>query len=220
MNSPVENNEVIPLFPTFIWRTQLKPQEAERINTRIKSKLSELTNTLPQLPTGGKWQTDQTLHQLEEFSDLTKVINGAARGVVEFMKLIYTSIEITGCWANISAPRAKHKVHTHPNNFLSGVYYVKTQEGANTITFEDPRPQANIICPLNREAGEENAGQMFVKVKEGTLILFPAWLPHSVEENKSSELRISVSFNLMFTSFGEEMSRPKWTGNVPVAAEK
>lgn len=219
MNEPVEGNEVIPLFPTFIWKTQLGEQTTARINDRIKSKLRELTEELPQLPPGGKWQTEQSLHQLEEFRDLTEVINGAAGGVLEFMKLIYTSIEITGCWANISAPRAKHKVHTHPNNFLSGVYYVKTQDGADTITFEDPRPQANIICPLNREASEENAGQMFIKVREGTLILFPAWLPHSVEENKSNELRISVSFNLMFTSFGEKMSRPKWTGNVPLSVE-
>ncbi|MDX1514589.1 MAG: 2OG-Fe(II) oxygenase family protein, partial [Gammaproteobacteria bacterium] len=195
---------------------RLKPERAARINERIAAKLKQLTADLPDLPPGGKWQTDQNLHRLEEFSELTAVINGAARGVVEFMKLVYTSLEITGCWANISAPGARHKAHTHPNNFLSGVYYVKAPKSADTITFDDPRPQTNIICPQNREASEENAGQMFISVAEGTLILFPAWLPHSVQENKSGEIRISVSFNLMFTQFGERMSQPKWEGNVPV----
>jgi len=216
MEKTVEGTEVIPLFPTFVWKTKLKPDQAARINQHITVKLKQLAADLPELPPGGKWQTDQTLHQLEEFAELSAIIHGAAEGVIDFMKIIYTSLEITGCWANISAPGARHKAHTHPNNFLSGVYYVRTPEHADTITFDDPRPQSNIICPQNREAGEENAGQMFVNAAEGTLILFPAWLPHSVEENKSGEIRISVSFNLMFTEFGERMSQPKWEGNVPV----
>lgn len=214
MDEMVEGTEVIPLFPTFVWRTRLKPEQAARINGRIIAKLKQLTADHPELPPGGKWQTDQTLHELEELSELVAIIHGAARGVVEFMKLVYTSLEITGCWANISAPGARHKAHTHPNNFLSGVYYVKTPKHADTITFDDPRPQSNIICPENREAGEENAGQMFLTAAEGGMILFPAWLPHSVGENKSSEIRISIAFNLMFTEFGERMSRPKWQGNV------
>ncbi len=216
MEEMVEGTEVIPLFPTFVWKTKLKPDQAARINKRITLKLKQLTADLPELPPGGKWQTDQTLHELEEFAELNEIIYGAAKGVADFMKLIYTSLDITGCWANISAPGARHKAHTHPNNFLSGVYYVRTPKYADTITFDDPRPQANILCPQNRQAGEENAGQMYVTATEGTLILFPAWLPHSVEENKSGEIRISVSFNLMFTEFGERMSRPKWKGNVPV----
>lgn len=212
----IEDTEVIPLFPTFVWKTQLKPDQAARINERITGKLKQLTAGLPDLPPGGKWQTDQTLHHLDEFAELTGIIHGAARGVADFMKLIYTSLEITGCWANISAPGARHKAHTHPNNFLSGVYYVRTPEYADTITFDDPRPQTNIICPRNREAIAENAGQMFIKATEGTMLMFPAWFQHSVQENKSKEFRVSVSFNLMFTEFSERMSRPKWEGNVAV----
>jgi uncharacterized protein (TIGR02466 family) len=49
-----------------------------------------------------------------------------------------------------------------------------------------------------------------VKVKDGTLLLFPAWLDHSVDENRSAEERISVSFNLMFTGYSETMSKPMW----------
>lgn len=219
MEEMIEETEVIPLFPTFIWKTKLKPETAARINERITRKLKQLTADLPELRPGGKWQTDQSLHRLEEFQELNSIIHGAARGVADFMKLVYTSFEITGCWANISAPGARHKAHTHPNNFLSGVYYVRTPESADTITFDDPRPQSNIICPQNTEPGEENAGQMFVRASEGMLILFPAWLPHSVGENKSREFRVSVAFNLMFTEFAERMSQPKWEGNVAVKAE-
>ena len=35
----------------------------------------------------------------------------------------------------------------------------------------------------------------------GRIIMFPAWLWHSVEPNKSNELRISVSFNFLQDGF-------------------
>ena len=33
-------------------------------------------------------------------------------------------------------------------------------------------------------------------IKEGDLIIFPSWLEHVVPQNKSNELRITVSFNI------------------------
>ena len=49
-----------------------------------------------------------------------------------------------------SEPRssgAGHGIHQHPNNFLSGVYYVRTPEDADTINFHDPRSQTSILRP-------------------------------------------------------------------------
>ncbi len=36
---PLEKTEVLTLFPTFVWRTQLKTQDYEAINRKIKQKL-------------------------------------------------------------------------------------------------------------------------------------------------------------------------------------
>ncbi len=44
----------------------------------------------------------------------------------------------------------------------------------------------------------------------GTLLLFPAWLAHSVDPNESAEERVSVSFNMMFPGYAEAMSKPMW----------
>jgi uncharacterized protein (TIGR02466 family) len=56
-------------------------------------------------------------------------------------------LEITGCWANLHSPGAAHRAHSHPNNYLSAVYYVRTWPGADTINFHDPRSQAGVIRP-------------------------------------------------------------------------
>lgn len=49
-----------------------------------------------------------------------------------------------------------------------------------------------------------------MRVEEGMLLVFPAWLPHSVEANASDRLRISVSFKLMFRGYAEHPSGPPW----------
>lgn len=212
----VQSSEVVPLFPSFVWKTQLKEQTFADINASMHSALERLTSTLPAVPQGGKYQTDQTLHRLGEFAQFGEIVLSAAHGVLDFLSSEHTPLMITGCWANISAPGATHKAHTHPNNYLSGVYYLQADEGARQITFDDPRAQLNVINPVVRETTAENAAQIHLGIAEGMLVLFPAWLQHSVPENRSQRNRISIAFNLMFTQFGEQMAVPKWQGNVPV----
>ena len=213
-NFTLENKEAVPLFPTFVWSMQLKRKDYEEINEKIRNKLKELTADKPVLKPGKKWQTEQELHKLEEFQELTAFIYDATKGVLDFLKVVYDDFEITGCWANISAIRSGHIHHTHPNNYLSGVYYVQADKGANTIQFDDPRPQTTIIKPTVTELSAENTRSAVITVEEGTLVMFPAWLQHSVPPNMSDRERISVAFNIMFTSFSEKMSRPQWQGNL------
>ena len=42
------------------------------------------------------------------------------------------------------------------------------------------------------------------------LLVFPAWLPHSVDANASERPRVSVSSNLMFSSYAERLGSPLW----------
>ena len=137
-------------------------------------------------------------------------ILSTAKTVLRFLKVGYDAVEITGCWANINSTGASHAIHSHPNNFLSGVYYVQTQPGADTVNFHDPRPQTGIIRPPITELTAQNTDQVVVKASKGTLLMFPAYLWHSVARNESDELRISISFNLMFSLFAENLSEPLW----------
>lgn len=214
--SVVESSEIAPLFPTFVWKTQLKKPLYERINAAMFRALSRLTAGMPAVAPGGKFQTDQTLHELEEFAEFHEVLLSAAAAVLGFLDLEHTPLAVTGCWANISAPGATHRPHVHPNNYLSSVYYLQADDGAHQITFDDPRPQINVISPLAREMTAENADQIHLGIKPGMLVMFPAWLSHSVPENRSTRERISIASNLMFTRFGEDMAAPKWDGNVKV----
>ena len=203
-------SHALRMFPTFVWQAELEPAIHRRINRTIAAKLDEIRRPAPALEPGQAWQSAQDLHTLDEFRELVSCVDEAAATVLDYLKIGGDAIEITACWANVSAPGAAHRTHSHPNNFLSGVYYVQTRAGADTINFHDPRPQTGIIRPPATELTAENADQVVVTVKDGTLLLFPAWLQHSVDANRSDGERTSVSFNVMFTSYTERMSKPLW----------
>jgi ectoine hydroxylase-related dioxygenase (phytanoyl-CoA dioxygenase family) len=64
--------------------------------------------------------------------------------------------------------------------------------------------------PPVKELSAQNTDQVVVTVSTGSLLLFPSWLPHSVDANRSSIERISISFNVMFRAFGETLAKPLW----------
>ena len=206
----IKASDVIPMFPTLVWKLELEPVFHEAVNERIATAITAMRRSLPALAPGQGWQSEQNLHERDELRDLLGPIRQAATSVLRFLRVGHDVVEITGCWANVLAPGASHKMHSHPNNFLSGVYYVRTRPGADTINFHDPRVQASVIRPPVVELTSENTDQVVVKVTNGTLLLFPAYLPHSVDANASEGERITISFNLMFSSFTENLSKPLW----------
>ena len=47
-------------------------------------------------------------------------------------------------------------------------------------------------------------------LNSGRMVLFPSWLRHHVPSNEGTTERISIAFNLMFTSFAETIATPMW----------
>lgn len=206
----IEASDVVAMFATLVWKLQLREPSLQAINSRILAVLDAIRTDLPPLVPGQGWQSEQALHRREEFAELVACVHHAAKGILRFLKIGYDAFEITGCWANVLAQGAAHRAHSHPNNFLSGVYYVRTHPGTDTINFHDPRVQTGILRPPVTELTAENTDQVVVKVQNGTLLVFPSYLQHSVDANASGEERISISFNIMFSSFTENLSKPLW----------
>ena len=209
-HSWIKNSEVFSLFPTLAWKIQLRAEVHEPIDARALGLLDSLRQGLPELKTGEAWQSGHALHGREELRALCDCVSRAAASVLQFLKIGDEAIEITGCWANLYAPGAAHRMHSHPNNYLSAVYYVRTWPGADSINFHDPRSQTGVIRPPVTELTGANTDQVVVRVSNGTLLVFPSYLCHSVDANASGETRVSVSFNLMFSTFTAALSRPLW----------
>jgi len=206
----LEDSDVLSIFPTCVWKVQLTSGFRQRANSKILQLIKQINPDLADTLPGGSWQSAQDLHNREQLVDLISCIHSTAQTILRFLKVGYDSIEITGCWANINVSGASHAMHSHPNNFLSGIYYVSTHPGADSVNFHDPRPQTGIIRPPVTELTSQNADQVVVTVSDGMLLMFPSYLAHSVAPNDSDKLRISISFNMMFSLFGERLSGPLW----------
>ena len=140
-----EASDVLRMFPTFVWKAQVAPSVGQGIEDDVLAKLDEMRRDAGEPAPGRGWQSAQDLHHLDEFRGLVACTHDAAETVLEFLRTGDSAFEITGLWANMNPPGGAHPTHSHPNNFLSGVYYLRTHHGADTIIFHDPRPQADII---------------------------------------------------------------------------
>ena len=106
-------------------------------------------------------------------------------------------------WANINPPGGYNRPHVHPNTLFSGVYYVKTPPNCGKLVCNDPRPGIQTVMPTRIKGTPPKHlwRDCHLDVKEGRIIIFPAWLWHSVEPNESNDIRISVSFNFIQKGF-------------------
>lgn len=205
-----QDSDIVRMFPTFVWKAELRPDIYEPINDAVLRSLRQSGAPLADLQPGESWQSDHGLHELEQFREVVACIDEAAESLLDYLKVGHAGFQITGCWANVNAPGVGYPAHEHPNNYLSGVYYVRTQPGADTVNFLDSRPQTRIIRPPVTELTAENTEQVVLKVKDGMLLLFPAWLQHWVDPNRSAQLCVSLGFNIMFPTYAEAMARPSW----------
>jgi uncharacterized protein (TIGR02466 family) len=207
---PSVTPEIIRLFPTFVARSRLADEARATVQRAIQEELGALRAGLASLEPGQVWQSRYALHALPALAPLVEQVRRGVEQVLTFLHVEDAPFQLTGLWLNVVAPGGAVQLHHHPNNFLSGVYYVQVQQGADTINFHDPRPQTAIVRPPVTELTAYNTDQVVVNVEEGTLLIFPAWLMHSVAPNRSGRERISLSFNAMFSPFAETMSAPLW----------
>jgi len=149
--------------------------------------------------------TEDDLHTMSYFKNLKENILNLNKTILDDLKYEYEDLLLTGMWANNMSSGGSHPPHTHSNNFLSGVFYLKTDTASAQILFYDPRPQANVIVPRRKENIWENSNVVMFTPTENTGIIFPSWLQHFVPTSNGE--RISISWNILIKGhYGEPNS--------------
>ena len=104
------------------------------------------------------------------------------------------------CWFNINKKGSYNNKHVHPNSDLSGVLWLKTPMNCGNIVFGSPHNFSSYteIKSYTQEFKDDTGCtcSYFFNPIEGKMLIFPSSLEHEVEQNKSNEDRISVSFNI------------------------
>ena len=101
---------------------------------------------------------------------------------------------ITQSWFNINRKGENHPHHSHPNSFISGVFYVAGDDCP--IWFSNGDNVFGNSFEVNiEEFNQYSAKFWWVPNENFKLILFPSYLEHFVESNESDTPRISLSMN-------------------------
>ena len=201
---------ILNFFPTPVWVKQIPNDDAKQINGKALEMIDAFRGQTTGIGPNDPWQTPNNLENRPELQELMVHVKEAVSEALNDLHIAYDSFLITGCWANVKPRGVGHGIHMHPNNFFSGVYYVRTSGEGGEIRFHDPRTQTSVILPRITKENEYNTRTFRLPVRDGMLILFPAWLSHSVAQNPSETDRVSISFNVQFEQFGEKMARPRW----------
>jgi uncharacterized protein (TIGR02466 family) len=187
--------EVHPIFQTPIFVYDLKGMtDAHGLDTYVKKCCDETPGKF------GSREVVQSRYDLNKdvrvaplrqaIQDITTTI---ARDVYKYSPSYV--VEITSMWGNIQRPGAMFRSHVHHNNIFSGVFYLNEDADFPPITFW--RPVETTLDPRKVDYNIFNQGSFARPVRKDHLIIFPAWLHHSVDINNTTKDRLGVSFNVM-----------------------
>ena len=186
-------------FPTSVYGKDIQLD-----NNKLAQDIINWSNQDPGLKkTNYKgWHSQTNMHTKAEYRPLVDELMTMCK---EIFKEEWLDREPVLCnmWANINPKEGLNQPHIHPNSLFSGVYYIKSNPQAGRLKIYDPRPGAQIIMPIRREGQPPKHlwRDSNLDPFPGRILMFPAWLWHSVEPNKSNDIRISVSFNFIQRGF-------------------
>ena len=124
-------------------------------------------------------------------------------------------------WVNINKPGDYNIKHNHPTSDLAGVLWIKCPKDCGDIIFDSPtsfQSHNELKSYIDDFKNQNNLHHSYYfDPTEGRILVFPAHLNHRVQENKSNEDRISVSFNIRLNSGRMKrrgrVSIPRWNFN-------
>ena len=184
-------------FPTAIYIAELQDLN---LNPELEKNIIAWSNKdkgLSRTNVDG-WHSQTNMNELPEYKKLVDVLYEAQRTIYE-QEHLDSEPYLGNMWANINPPGAMNRAHMHPNALWSGVYYVKAHPDSGHLKVDDPRAAASMSRPRQKSGPTPSRlwRETSFEPKAGRLIMFPAWLTHCVDPNKSNDNRISVSFNFM-----------------------
>lgn len=193
--------QIVPksLFPSLVWTTLFD----DRVN--FNARMLELACQMRKNDPSGVaktnvngWQSRNILQNLDEFEDMNRRILQVCQRIGESQHFRPDVVYRHQAWINISPPGASNSIHYHANCHFSGVYYISLQEPeCGSIFFRDPRVASRMLtCPADK-ATDFTTDEVRMRPEEGRLYVFPGWLEHGVDVNRSGRDRVSISFNVL-----------------------
>jgi uncharacterized protein (TIGR02466 family) len=195
--------EVLPLFPTPVYRTNLGGLETD-IRTFIENIEYE------RMPGDqGDYSVVKNILDVPELAPLrARIMDSVNHFVYDFLDCKTTmTFELQNSWVNRHVRGDYSPQHHHGNAMLSGVYYIEIENLSDIVFHKDHRHltlfNPIIDIPFNytdtndqRKMNLFNVQSFGCQPAKDDLLIFPSHLSHSVDTSVSDETRYTLAFNL------------------------
>lgn len=193
-------SELVNLFSVPIYITkpplhQFKKIEKEVFNYTTKNNLKRIPKWNSNVKSSWGYSQDNTFNS----PTFNKLILEHSVKFAQKLNSPVNNFLIANSWINISLPNVSQEVHSHLDDKLSvifsGIYYIHKPPNTGETLFVNPlHSEFQHLSKLQAYLGD------FYKrlnVEKGALVLFPSWLQHSTEINRSKNKRVTLSFNII-----------------------
>ena len=190
--------ELVHIFSTPVWISELPDfkQHKESFLTSVRN-FKKKNPQGEQISNVSGYQSPSTLQKEKELEPLFEHVCNMAMSAIQDLNFVESNIFITEAWVNFNDSRqCMNTEHVHRDVF-SGVFYLNVPPESGKFVISNPGINrvwdgCNLIGEKNQFTGE----MMRIEPEEGSIILFPSYVPHSVETNNHDDERISISFNI------------------------
>lgn len=188
----------MPIYSVPLWQSEYPDfEEHKEIFLAAVKEYKEQNPSIQKSNIAG-YHSPSTLQGVEELRPLFEYICQMGFKAVADLDFIDCDIALTEAWLNVNDSRqCMNSEHVHGDVF-SGVFYLSTPEGSGKLVLQNPGINKMWDgCKLTAQKNQFTGESIRIEPVEGNILLFPCYLPHSVETNDHDEERISISFNLI-----------------------
>lgn len=188
----MNNFEIVGIFPTPLYVAKIEPQLTdEEIKFVHQDHLYSSRKILARHTVNSDSQAMLNFFELKRIKEF---IQSSLDNYAETVLSIENKLFPTLCWTNRTPPGAGHYSHHHSNSLVSGVFYF-TPNPTPIEFFTEKTVSHTPLKLIPKKFNQYNTYTNIIHVTQGTLIIFPSYLDHSVSENIQTHDRISLSFN-------------------------
>jgi uncharacterized protein (TIGR02466 family) len=188
------------VFPTTIFFSDLSDSYREELIDYTRYCQAVDPSGVQKTNMGGGWQSKDNWLDNSVCSRLKNDLQNLVNEVCGALQ-ISEKMKIYNSWVNVNPSGGYNVAHTHPRNYLSGCYYLQTPENCGNIVFYSPLHAKEMLDAHYGQMTATTANHLIYPAVAGRVYFFPSWLQHSVEQNRSDQDRISMSFNVFFKNF-------------------
>ena len=185
-----------PVFEDIIDRSSDQDRED------VARFISNLTKTVVsrEFSNSGGWQSP--IYRKGDVTQFESILDKIQLKMDIVCQQLKMNLSITNYWINVNYKSNSNLHHIHPDSILSGVVYLdaSSDQGSLRLMY----PSRDIIQyglhTLKLMSLSSLYDDIVIHPMTDKVVIFPSYIPHCVEPNKTDRPRVSLAFNVAYPS--------------------